>query len=77
MFSLVCGGTRYNHYLNLFFGPIVNTARGIATQVCGIVMRFTDSIMTAVKPQIIKSYATGDISYMEMLVEKVLSFRSF
>lgn len=63
--------------LNLFFGPIVNTARGIATQVCGIVMRFTDSIMTAVKPQIIKSYATGDISYMEMLVEKSSKFSFF
>lgn len=60
--------------LNLFFGPIVNAARGLAMQVSGAVMRFTDSIMTAIKPQIIKSYASKDYAYMNILVEKGSKF---
>lgn len=63
--------------LNLFFGPVVNAARGLAMQVSGAVMRFTDSIMTAIKPQIIKSYASNDYSYMNILVEKGSKFSFF
>lgn len=63
--------------LNLFFGPIVNAARGLATQISGAVMRFTDSIMTAIKPQIIKSYASNDYSYMSLLIEKGSKFSFF
>lgn len=63
--------------LNMFFGPIVNAARGIAVQIGAVVMRFTDSIMTAVKPQIIKSYAANDISYMIVLIEKSSKYSFF
>ena len=59
-----------NILLNIFFGPIVNAARGIATQVNSVVSRLTDNVMTAVKPQVIKSYAEGDYSYMLSLVHK-------
>ena len=59
-----------NILLNMFFGTIVNAARGIATQINSVVTRFTDNVMTAVKPQIIKSYAEGDYGYMLSLVCK-------
>lgn len=59
-----------NIILNIFFGPIVNAARGIALQISSIVNKFTDSVMTAVKPQIIKSYTRGDIEYMQLLIMK-------
>lgn len=49
--------------LNLFFGPMVNAAAGIATQVQGAVMGFGGNVVTAFKPQIIKQYATGNNSY--------------
>jgi len=63
--------------LNLFFGPAVNAARGISLQVVHIVTRFTDSLMTAFKPQIIKSYGAGDNAYMLMLIEKSSRFSFF
>ena len=63
--------------LNLFFGPVVNAARGISLQVVHVVTRFTDSIMTAFKPQIVKSYGSGDIDYMVMLLEKSSRFSFF
>lgn len=59
-----------NILLNIFFGPIVNAARGIAMQVNGAVASFANNIMTAMKPQIIKSYASNDIEYMKTLIEK-------
>lgn len=49
--------------LNLFFGPVVNAAAGIATQVQGAVMGFGGNVVTAFRPQIIKQYATGDHQY--------------
>ena len=50
-----------NILLNIFFGPIVNAARGIATQVNGAIANFTNNFFLALNPQIIKSYASGDI----------------
>lgn len=66
-----------NIILNMFFGPAVNAARGISTQVSSVAIRFTDSVMTAVKPQIIKSYSSGDISYLMMLINKSTKFTFF
>ncbi len=61
-----------NILLNLFFGPVtglvLNAARGIATQVDHIVQTFVNNFMTALKPQITKSYASGDLEYMHKLV---------
>ncbi|HIR38709.1 MAG TPA: lipopolysaccharide biosynthesis protein [Candidatus Limisoma gallistercoris] len=57
-----------NILLNLFFGPIVNAARGIATQVQLATITFCSNLNTAAKPQIIKSYANGDITHMHNLV---------
>ena len=59
-----------NILLNLFFGPAINAARAISVQVSAVVTRFTENIMTAVKPQIIKSYASGDREYMIVLIVK-------
>ena len=57
-----------NILLNLFFGPVANAARGIAVQVQAAVMTFMQNMQMAVRPQIIKSYATFDLSYMHTLV---------
>lgn len=46
--------------LNIFFGLVANAARGIAVQVESNLQRFADSFMTAVRPQIVKSYAVQD-----------------
>lgn len=67
--SVLAQGQGLNLLLNMFFGPAVNAARGIAYQVQGAVTQFGNNFMTAVKPQIIKSYAEGDVEGMMRLVK--------
>lgn len=57
-----------NIIINLFCGPVVNAARGIAFQVNSAVQSFVGNFMTALNPQITKSYASGDRNYMRMLI---------
>lgn len=59
-----------NILVNLFSGPAVNAARGVAVQLNGAVQSFVTNFMTAVNPQITKSYASGEHSYMFSLVRK-------
>lgn len=59
-----------NILVNLFFGTAVNAARGVAVQLNGAVQGFVTNFMTAVNPQITKSYASGDRKYMFSLVRK-------
>lgn len=56
-----------NIILNLFFGPIVNAARGVAAQVLNAVNQFIRSFQTSFRPQLTKSYASGDFNYMRTL----------
>lgn len=63
-----------NILLNIFIGPVVNAARGIATSVNTAVTSFVANFTTALSPQITKSYATKDNSYMFSLVEKGTRF---
>lgn len=57
-----------NILLNMFFGPLVNAARGIAVQVQTAALTFVQNFLTAINPQIIKSYAVEDYNYMHNLV---------
>ena len=50
-----------NIILNLFFGTTINAARGISTQVNGIISSFASNFTMAVNPQITKQYAAGNI----------------
>lgn len=52
-----------NIIINIFFGPVYNAARGIAMQVYFSVDAFCANFMVAIKPQVVKSYASGDIGY--------------
>lgn len=59
-----------NVLINIFFGTAVNAARGVAVQLSGAVQGFVTNFMTAVSPQITKSYASGDHDYMFSLIRK-------
>ena len=59
-----------NILVNLFSGPVVNAARGVAVQLNGAVQSFVTNFMTAVNPQITKSYASGDKEYVFSLIGK-------
>lgn len=52
-------GQGVNILLNIFFGPVVNAARGVAYQIEGAVMKFVHSFQVAMNPQIIKTYAAN------------------
>lgn len=56
--------------LNLFVGPVLNAARSIAVSVNRAVSGFVGNFMTALNPQITKSYAVGDLQYAHFLVER-------
>lgn len=59
-----------NILLNLFFGTVINAARGIAGSVNGAVTSFVNNFMMALNPQITKSYAVGDCDYLYSLINK-------
>lgn len=66
-----------NIILNIFFGPIVNAARGIATQVTTAVTNVGVNFFTAVRPQLIKSYASEDINSFINLIYKSSKYSVF
>ena len=63
-----------NVLLNMFFGPAVNTARGIAVQVQGVCQQFCGNFQMALNPQLTKSYAKGDLTSMHSLLIKSSKF---
>lgn len=56
-----------NILLNLFFGPVVNAARGIAYQIMNAVNQFVASFQTSFRPQMMQLYAEGDMPSMYKL----------
>lgn len=63
-----------NILLNIFFNVTVNAARGIANQIQTAVTVLITNFMTALNPQITKSYASGDNDYLQMLLCKGARF---
>lgn len=72
--SVLAQGQGLNILLNMFYGPTVNAARGIAYQIQGAVTQFSNNFMTAVRPQIIKLYANGQQNEMMLLVKQSSCF---
>ena len=66
-----------NILLNLFGGPVVNSARGIAMQVNTAAYSFVTNFMQASNPQITKNYAAGDLAAMHSLIIKSGKFSFF
>lgn len=67
-------GQGINVLLNIFFGPTVNAARGIAVQVQSAVQMFATNFQTALNPQMMKSYAMGELQAMYMLLFRSAKF---
>ena len=63
-----------NMMLNIFFGPVVNAARGIATQIQGVVQQFVGNFQMALNPQITKTYASGELDRMHSLMFRSARF---
>lgn len=61
-FSNIMKSQGVNVLLNRFFGTVVNAARGISSQILMAIKMLVDNIQVAVKPQLVQSYARGDIN---------------
>lgn len=66
-----------NILMNMYFGVVVNAARGVATQVDGALKQFVNNFTTAVNPQITKLYAQGDLNAMHKLIYRSAKFSAF
>jgi O-antigen/teichoic acid export membrane protein len=72
--SVVVRTQGINILLNTFFGAVINAATGIANTVLSVVMGFSDNFLTAVRPQIVKYYATEDYKSFNALVINASKF---
>lgn len=63
-----------NILLNMFFGPAINAARGVAVQVQNAVNMFATNFQTALNPQITKTYAQGELNSMHLLIARSSRF---
>lgn len=68
VFAWACATQGATILLNMFFGPTVNAARGIAGTVLGAVKGFSSNFTTALNPAITKAYASKDYGYMNKLM---------
>lgn len=54
--------------LNIFFGPALNAAKAVSAQVENALTSFVTNFQTAMKPQIVKSYASNETSFLLNLI---------
>jgi len=66
--AYVCYTQGLNILLNVFFGPVVNAARGVAVQVQGTIGNFANNFQMALTPQMTKTYASGQIKETHQLI---------
>lgn len=66
-----------NLILNAFWGTVINAANGVATQVNSAVNSLTTGFVTAVRPQMIKSFASGNIEHLKRMYYSVSKLTFF
>lgn len=63
-----------NFIINGFYGVLVNAAVGVAKQINSAVNSFTSNFQVAFRPQITKSYASGDYKRLLYLINNTSKF---
>lgn len=76
-FGYTANGQGVNVLLNMFFGTVVNAARGIAFQVSNILAGFSRNLQVAANPQIIKLFADGKVEEMTNLAIRTSKLCAF
>lgn len=66
-----------NIMLNMFFGPTINAAKGIANQLNATFHGFVANFMTSLSPQITKNYAANNLKYVTDLAFRGAKFSYF
>ena len=54
--------------INMVFGAVVNAAGSLASTVQSVLLGFSNNILTAIRPQIVKSYANSNFNRMTSLI---------
>lgn len=62
---------------NMFWGPVINAATGVANQILNAIMGFSRNFTTAIQPQIIKFYAQEDYQQVQVLATRCAKFSFF
>lgn len=57
-----------NVLLNIYFGPVIIAAKSIGDRILNVVQGFSTNLYMAVSPQIIKTFAQGDLENCHILV---------
>lgn len=76
-FSIALNNYGVNILLNMFFGPVVNAARGITYQVSNAMAYFRGNFQQAAAPQITKLYAENNIDMQNRLVLSICRYSFF
>lgn len=76
-FSGIMKDQGVNLIMNLFFGPIVNAAKGVATQVNNGLQSFLSNIIVPVRPQLVQSYSIGNYNRVMQLTYSVSKLTTF
>lgn len=76
-FAVVTKWQGMNIILNLFFGPVVNSAYGITMQIQSAVGGFVQNFQLAVKPQIIQSFAQNNKERSNKLISLTSKYSYF
>jgi O-antigen/teichoic acid export membrane protein len=66
--AVVVANQGVNIIINLFFGPTINASRAIAQQVNNAISGIVMNLNMSISPQMVKSYAEGNIDYMRNLI---------
>jgi len=66
-----------NIIINIFYGTVVNAARGISVTVNTMVMQFINNFLMAANPQLIKYYANNQIKEMQQLAINIANLSTF
>ncbi len=66
----MCSDIYLSLLLNAFFGPVVNAARGVALQISGGTSAFTQNFLAAVRPQIVKYWASNEKTQFAVLIRR-------
>lgn len=63
--------------VNMFFGPAMNAAVGVASQAANIINHFSMNFQIALKPQIMKNYAQQNYKDMHVLIYRSAKYSYF
>lgn len=66
-----------NILVNMFYGPAMNAARGIAVTVQGTITGFIGNFMMAINPQVVKYYAKQEMESMYVLIRRACKYSTF